>query len=137
MIGNILKSLTFVLVLPASVAAATGLPPLTENERVVGEFLAAAVGDEIRKNCPTIYPRLFYVLRKANELEDYAKSLGYTDEDIRAFRKEPENKAFLRGLRDEYLAANGVVAGDEESYCRLGRQEIENGTLIGSLLWSR
>jgi hypothetical protein len=132
---NILKSLVLAALLPASVAAATDLPPLTENERIVKEFLAAAVGDEIRQNCPSIHARIFYVLRKANELEDYAKSLGYTDEDIKQFRKAPENKAMMRGLRDDYLAQNGVVAGDAESYCRLGRQEIQNETLIGSLLW--
>ncbi|MDH3265019.1 MAG: DUF5333 domain-containing protein [Paracoccaceae bacterium] len=132
--SRILKPLLLAALLPATTAAAE-LPPLAENERVVGEFLAAAVGDEIRKNCSSIHARIFYVLRKANELEDYAQSLGYTDEDIRAFRKEPENKAFLRQLRDDYLAQNGVAAGDAESYCRLGRQEIENRTLIGSLLW--
>jgi hypothetical protein len=132
--SSILKSLALAALLPATTAAAE-LPPLTENERVVGEFLAAAVGDEIRKNCPSIHARIFYVLWKANELEDYALSLGYTEEDIRAFRKDPENKAFLRQLRDDYLAQNGVTPGDSESYCRLGRQEMENKTLIGSLLW--
>ena len=131
--SSILKTLALAAILPAG-AAAADLPPLTQNERVVGEFLAAAVGDEIRKNCPTISARLFYVLRKANELERYARSLGYSDEDIRAFRKAPENKALLRQMRDDYLAQNGVSAGDAESYCRLGRQEMQNGTLIGSLL---
>lgn len=132
--SNILKSLCLAALLPAG-AAAADLPPLTQNERIVSEFLAVAVGDEIRKNCSTIQARLIYVLRKASELEDYAKSLGYTDEDIRAFRKNRENKAMLAQMRDDYLAQNGVTPGDEESYCRLGRQEMQNNTLIGSLLW--
>ncbi len=119
----------------AGVGQTEALPPLVENERVAGEFLAVAVGDEIRKNCSSVSPRIFTVLKKAKALESYALSLGYTKDDIEAMRKNPENKERLRSLRDAYLAENGVVAGDEESYCRLGRREIENETLIGSLLW--
>lgn len=131
-----LKSLALAALMPATIAAAD-LPPLGQNERVVREFFAVAVGDEIRQNCPTISARIFYVLGKARELERYAKSLGYTDAEIRAMRKDPENKARLEAMRDAYLAENGVVPGDAESYCRLGRQEIANNTLIGSLIRSR
>jgi hypothetical protein len=123
------------LVLAAAAAAAgEGLPPLAENPRVREEFLAAAVGDEIRSNCPTLSARMVYVLRRAKELERYVLSLGYTEADIRAVRKSREARAWLRAARDAYLEANGVVPGDAESYCRLGRQEIEKGSLIGALL---
>ena len=124
------------LALCASVAAAAeGLPPLAENPRVREEFLAAAVGDEIRRNCPSLSARMAYVFRRANELEKYVISLGYTREDIREVRKSREARQWLRSQRDAYLAQNGVVPGDAESYCRLGRQEIEKGSLIGALLW--
>ncbi len=119
----------------AGVGQAEALPPLVENERVAREFLAVAVGDEIRNNCSSVSPRIFTVLMKAKALQSYALSLGYTADDINAMRKNPENKERLRSQRDAYLAENGVVAGDEESYCRLGRREIETETLIGSLLW--
>ncbi|MCV2869790.1 DUF5333 domain-containing protein [Defluviimonas sp. WL0002] len=132
--GNLLKSLTLTAFLPVATVAAE-LPPLSENQRIVSEFLAAAVGDEIRKNCPTIHARFFRVLRKANELENYALSLGYTEDDIRAFRKNEDNKALLRQMRDDYLSDNGVTPEVAEDYCRLGRQEMANETLIGSLLW--
>ncbi|MCX7644996.1 MAG: DUF5333 domain-containing protein [Rhodobacteraceae bacterium] len=126
-------SLALAALMPATVAAAD-LPPLAQNERVRNEFLAGAVGDEIVDNCPSISARMLVVISKLNDLQRYARSLGYTNEDIRAFRKSPENRAELNRLRDEYLAAHGVVPGDPESYCRLGRQEIANGTLIGSLI---
>jgi hypothetical protein len=132
--SSLIKTFLLALWPLAAQAQASGLPPLAENERVVNEFLAAAVGDQIRKNCGSISARFFYVMQRASELEDYALSLGYTEEDIEAMREDPEAKARLRAMRDEYLAQNGVVAGDEESYCRLGRREMEEGTLIGSLL---
>ena len=119
------------------VKSAPALPPLEDNHRVTREFLAASIGDEIRKNCPTISARLWRVWRKASQLEDYALSLGYSDADIRAMRENPDAKARLKAMRDAYLAANGVVAGDSDSYCRLGHDEIEKNTLTGWLLRAR
>ncbi len=128
--------LTLAALMPATVAAAD-LPPLSENERVRGEFLAGAVGDAIVDNCPTMSARMFTVIGKLRDLQQYARSLGYTDDDIREFRKSRENRAALDRMRDDYLAANGVVEGEPQSYCALGTREIENRTLIGSLIRSR
>ncbi len=135
---RLLKTATLALLLAAGAAgAARSLPPLEENRRVQSEFLAAAVGDEIRKNCPDISARMFRVIGRAKKLEDYALSLGYTDAEITAMRKDPVNKARLKALRDAYLAQNGVAPGDTASYCRLGRAEIEKNTLTGWLLRAR
>jgi hypothetical protein len=131
-----IKMLALAALIPAG-AAAADLPPLADNPRVRSEFLAGAVGDEIVDNCPRMSARMLVVISKLNALNNYARSLGYTSEQIREFRKSEENKARLNAMRDEYLAANGVVPGDAESYCRLGRREIEQGTLIGSLLRER
>ena len=127
------------LVLAASLAGASGAQaapdrPLADNPRVQSEFLAAAVGDAIRKNCPTISARLWRVWKRANDLEDYALSLGYTDDDIDAMRDDPAAKARLEAMRDAYLDKHGVTKGDADSYCRLGYEEIEKNTLTGWLL---
>ena len=129
-----LKPIALALTLVAAPASAIALPPLQDNPRVVAEFFAAAVGDEIRKNCPTISARMFRVLGRAKDLESYALSLGYTDDDIDAMRGDEAAKARLKAQRDAYLAQNGVTPGDADSYCRLGRQEIEKNTLTGWLL---
>ncbi|MCU0912045.1 MAG: DUF5333 domain-containing protein [Rhodobacteraceae bacterium] len=134
--SSTIKILALAALMPVG-AAAADLPPLAENERVRTEFLAGAVGDEIVDNCPDMAARMMVVIGKLNDLNNYARSLGYTSAQIRDFRKSDENKARLNAMRDDYLAANGVVPGDAESYCRLGRQEIEQGTLIGSLLRER
>lgn len=123
------------LMLPGQAAAT--LPPLAQNERVAAEFLAGAVGDAIRKNCPTISARMVRVWQRARELERYALGLGYTGEDITAMRKNPDNKALLKQRRDAYLSAHGVTKGDPDSYCRLGYEEIEKKTLTGWLLRAR
>ena len=124
--------LAVALILPAM--AAGSRPPLAENTRVQTEFLAAAVGDEIRKNCPTISARMWRVYQRAKELEDYALSLGYTKDDIDAMRADPTSKERLKTMRDAYLAENGVTKGNPDSYCRLGYEEIEKNSLTGWLL---
>ena len=131
MTGKIWLVAGFVAMMAGPAAA---LAPLEDNARVQREFLAAAVGDEIRKNCDDISARLWRVLSKARELEKYALGLGYSKADIKALREDKAAKARLKGLRDAYLAKHGVSKGDEESYCRLGREEIKKKSLTGWLL---
>ena len=115
-------------------ASASSLPPINQDEHIINSLLAAAIGDEIRKNCSTITPRMFRVYTKAKALERYALNKGYTEEEIDAFLdSKPERKA-MRARRDAYLAANGVTEGDAGSYCALGEKEIAEGSLTGSLL---
>ncbi len=122
------------LILIPFITRAEALPPLEDNPRVQNEFLAAAIGDEIRKNCATLSPRYFRVFSRARQLERYALDLGYTRDDIETMRKNPQAKARLRQMRDGYLAAHGVVSDNPDSYCRLGLEEIEKNTLTGWLL---
>lgn len=115
-------------------AVAEGLPPLRDNAHIWNSLFAAAVGDEIRKNCPTISARIFRALKGAKDLEDHALSLGYSEEQIEAFLGSKAEQNRMKAQRDAYLAEHGVKEGDAESYCRLGREEIARGTLTGWLL---
>ncbi|MCY3996270.1 MAG: DUF5333 domain-containing protein [Rhodobacter sp.] len=125
------------LLLPAAAFAGKELPPLEDNRRVQHEFLAAAIGDVIRKNCPTISSRMFRVIRRLHELRSYVFSLGYTRGDLDRMRKSPEAKARLADMRDAYLEKHGVTEGDAESFCRLGREEINKNSLTGWILRAR
>jgi hypothetical protein len=40
----------------------------------------------------------------------------------------------MRAKGEAYLRAQGVVAGDPQSYCAVGRKEIQKASRIGSLL---
>lgn len=131
---KILKTTLAAVLVTASAGAAMALPPLEDDPRVVREFFAAAVGDEIRNNCPSISARMLRVVVRVKELESYALKLGYSQDDITAMRKSPEAKEKLKQMRDAYLAKNGVTEGDAQSYCRLGLAEIEKNTLTGYLL---
>ncbi len=129
-----MKKIAFGLLAVTIATSAWALPPLKENPRVRGEFLSAAVGDEIRNKCPSISARDGRVAARTLELANYALKLGYTWAEINAMRRDPVAKAELVKLRDAYLAQNGAIPGDPESYCRIGRAEIAKNSLTGWLL---
>ncbi len=117
-----------------SLAAPLLAANLTTDSRITNDLTAAAVGDEIRNNCPTISANMFVAIGKAMSLKKYAKSLGATDDDIDAFLNNKNEQNRIRGLRDARLKAGGVVVGNAQSYCKLGEAEINKGSLTGSLL---
>jgi hypothetical protein len=127
------------LAIAAAVAFATPASAdvaLNKNAHITESLVAAQVGDILRKSCSSISARFVVVFQKMNALEAYARSEGYTETEVRAFLKDKAEKARIKGLADSYLAAAGVVADDEESYCASGRNEIAKETLAGSFLMS-
>jgi hypothetical protein len=110
--------------------------PLAEEKHINEQLIAAQAGDILRKTCPTISARMFVVWQKATALEDYTRAAGYTEEEASAFLKDKAQKARVKAAAMDYLTKAGVVAGDVESYCKVGRDEIAKNTLVGSILWS-
>lgn len=115
-------------------APAFGKPHLRDVAAIDDALLAVGLADEIRKTCPDISPRYFRALRFVNGLRDKARNMGYSDAEIDAYRKSPSEKARLRAEGKAYLAANGAMPGQADTYCALGRAEIEKSSPIGSLL---
>jgi Family of unknown function (DUF5333) len=110
--------------------------PLSEEPHINEQLMAAAVGDAIRKTCPSISARMVTVYFKAKELEKYARNAGYQEAEVKAFLKDKSEKARIKAMAAKYMAANGVVEGNVASYCALGNAEIKKDSLIGSLLRS-
>lgn len=124
------------LLVAAQSASAIALEPLNAEKHINDSLRAAQIGDIIRKTCPTISARLVVAYNKARDLERYALSKGYTEAEIKAFIKDKAEKRRIRTEATAWLAATGAVAGDPESYCRIGRDQIAQGTLTGQLLRS-
>lgn len=118
----------------AAPAAAAEPPPLGEVQHINDRLLAAAIGDRIRRECPTVSERRWVVRSEALKLFNHALGLGHTRRSIEAYLADPEARAAMEARRDAWLAANGAVPGDAESHCRIGRREIDQGTYLGSLM---
>ncbi len=108
---------------------------LSGDARITRELTAAAVADEIRNQCSSLRGNMIVGMSKAMSLKSYAHGLGATDEQIDAFLNDSAERNRIKQMRNRYLADNGVVSGDEDSYCALGKSEIARDTLIGSLLY--
>ena len=130
---SMIKTLALIAVMATPAFAQV---PLSQEQHINDSLVAGQVGDTIRKTCPSISAKMFVVLGKLNDLEDYDREKGYSEAEVKAFLKDKSEKARIKALAKDYLTAAGAVEGDPESYCTVGRAEIEKGTLAGSLLRS-
>ena len=120
--------------LMANASFATALPPLREVKEIDDGLFAVAVADQIRKECPSISARMFRALSYINALENRARDLGYSEEEIKAYVESKAEKARMRARGEAYLKANGVSYAAPETFCALGKSEIAKATRIGQLL---
>ena len=109
-------------------------PSLRDVEPVESGLLAISVADKIRRECGAISGRLFKAHVHLRALYDVARSQGYSDAEIEAYVTAEAEKNRMRAKRDAYLARQGVVKSDPETYCAAGRVEIRNASRIGVLL---
>lgn len=130
-----LKTLIAGAVLGAALAApAAALEPLAQEKYINDRLIAARIADRVRKNCPTINARIFYAYGEARKLKRYAEQKGYSAQQIDDFLDNKQEKKRIYAVAEDYLTRNGAKKGDAESYCRVGRAEIQKNTIIGSLL---
>ena len=89
----------------------------------------------IDENCPTLGLRKFRLLNKAFSLRKHAMTLGYSSKEVMAYVESKTEQNRFRAIAEPILAKRGVKAGDDESYCTVGRAEIKQGSFAGSLLY--
>ena len=130
-----MRKIVFSLSIVALTAgAAMAKQPLRDIKAVDDAVFDVAVADKIRKECPDISARVLKALTLYRSVRSTARSLGYSNDEIEAYGDSDIEKARMRAKGEAYLRANGVVADDPQSYCALGRKEIQKSSRIGSLL---
>lgn len=131
------KYLGAIVIAAATVAGplqAGDLPELDRESHIMRSLLSAAVSLGVSRSCPTMEIRQVYGLFKALELRNYARRLGYSDEEINAFVNDPVEQKRMEEWAWAYMQEQGVKKNDPESHCSLGKYEIERGSLSGRLL---
>lgn len=132
-----MKHKTIVAAMVVSVmttANASALTPLPKEAHINQSLMSGVVADKIRKACPSISARMIVAWGKLNGLKDYAVKKGYKEDEVRAFLKNPTEKARVKAMAADYLKSHGAVLGNAESYCNVGREEIAKKSLIGQML---
>lgn len=121
----------------AGMASATDYEPLRNDDRMHSELLGASVAYLLDENCSELGLRKFRLLNKAFSLRKHAVSLGFSTKEVMAYVDSEDEQDRFRAIAEPLLATKGVVDGQEETYCTVGRVEIEKGTFAGSLLYER
>jgi len=118
-------------------AVASDAPPLREVAEIDDRVVEIAVANRIRKRCDDISARMFDAIGLARRLEAEAKTMGYSDADIRAYMQSEPEKRLRRARRDAIFAARGIDPKDRAALCRMGHEEIARNSQIGALLRAR
>ena len=118
----------------SATSAASAQSAISQDAHITEGLIAVGIADEIRSTCDSISPRMIRAYQFINGLWSHAREAGYSDPEIEAYVDSDTEKARLKGLALAYMTQNGVVPGDAESYCTLGRTEIAEGSAIGRLL---
>lgn len=107
---------------------------LRDNAEVNNGLILAGITEKIYETCPTISVRKLRGILYLRSLYTMAKNAGFSEEEIEAYVDNEEEEARLRARADAWLADKGAVEGDPETYCAVGRAQIEAGNQIGVLL---
>ncbi|MFV0386177.1 DUF5333 domain-containing protein [Paracoccus sp. (in: a-proteobacteria)] len=107
---------------------------MAEDKYLNDRLVAARVADRIRRECPSIDFRVVAAWSQARALQKYARGQGHSDAAIDEYLDSRTVKDRIYGIAETYLTQQGAKAGDAESFCRVGRDEIAKNTVSGSLL---
>lgn len=129
-----LAKLAALACLTALPIAADAKPPLREVKEIDNELYYIAIANEITEYCPTISGRRLKAIGVMWGLRSKANGLGYSDSEIRDYVESDKEKMRMRAKGEKYLAQNGVSYENTETFCALGRKEIERNSAIGVYL---
>ncbi|MCV2893939.1 DUF5333 domain-containing protein [Lentibacter sp. XHP0401] len=118
--------------LAASMASAK--PALRDVKEIDGKMLEVGLALEISKKCDTISARKLKGLSLLWDVKSRANDLGYSDDEIDAYRKSEAEKARIRAKGEAYVKSKGLNPKSAADLCTLGKAEIAKGSVIGSLL---
>ncbi|EAR49499.1 hypothetical protein OG2516_02903 [Oceanicola granulosus HTCC2516] len=127
------------LALPIGIAALSAGPSRADNP--IGQvpairegLIATGIAVEISDKCDDLQPRVLRGLAYLESLRAHARELGYSNDEIDSFVDDKAEKNRLEAEARARLASMGAVEGQGETYCAVGRGEINRDSAIGRLL---
>ncbi|UYV35968.1 DUF5333 domain-containing protein [Rhodobacteraceae bacterium D3-12] len=118
----------------ASVSVVDAKTPLRNVKAIDDSMLTVALALEVSKKCGTINARKVKGLNFLFSLKKKANSLGYSDDEINAYRKSEKEKARIRARGEKLVKSKGFNPKDPSDLCKFGHAEIAKGSQIGALL---
>ncbi|MDT0683682.1 DUF5333 domain-containing protein [Roseicyclus sp. F158] len=129
-----LRSTALSLLLLSAAATGANAQGLRGETDINAGLKATATAVELSDNCPGVNARLLRGINYLRQLEQMAKDRGYSQSEIDAYVDSRKDKKRLEAEARAELSAKGAVEGDRESYCKVARAEMAEGSAIGRLL---
>ena len=130
-----MRVLTAALIMAGFAAtAAMAKPALRDVPEIDDQMLRVGLALEISEQCDEIGARTLKGLSVLWSVKRRANELGYTNDEINAYRKSDEEKARIRARGEAYVKSKGLDPTSAADLCKLGKAEIAEGSVIGSLL---
>ncbi len=115
-------------------SAAMAKPALRDVAEIDDQMLRVGLALEISEQCDEIEARTLKGLSFLWSVKRRANALGYSNDEINAYRKSEEEKARIRARGEAYVKSKGLDPTSAADLCKLGKSEITEGSVIGSLL---
>lgn len=132
--SDLIRSLTLVLGLAALAGTSAARPALQDDAILTEGLINTAIAYEIGRKCDRLDARILRGINFLYSLKAHAESLGYSTAEIEAYIANDAEKQRLESIARQRLRDLGGVAGEWETYCRVGEGQIAAGTQIGRLL---
>ncbi|SHE64584.1 hypothetical protein SAMN05444339_101967 [Loktanella atrilutea] len=127
-------SLFIAAALAASLGQTAQAAGLKDEAEIRDGLLVVGMAYEISEKCGSIDARKLRGITTLLNLKSRARDLGYSSEEIDTYVDDKAEKKRLEGIARAQLVQLGVVPGEEETYCAVGRDQIAKGTGVGRLL---
>lgn len=122
------------MALAAFSGAASAQTALKDVTFVREGIIATGMAFEISEKCGSLSPRKFRGINYLFSLRKHAFDLGFSSAQVDAYVNDKAEENRLKQVAYGRLADLGAVAGNEASYCAVGRAEQVKGSAIGRLL---
>ena len=109
-------------------------PALKDVAHVREGLIATGMAVELSNRCSSISPRRIRGINYLFSLRKHAFDLGFSRAEVDAYTNDKTEENRLIVIAYGRLQDLGAVAGDEASYCAVGRAQIAEGNAIGRLM---
>jgi len=107
---------------------------LKDVTRVTEGIIAVGMAVELSDKCGSLSPRTLRGINFLRSLQNHARDLGFSQSQIDDYIDNKDEERRLEAIARGRLAELGVVVGQENTYCTVGRAQMSQGTQIGRLL---
>lgn len=118
----------------AFAGATAANPSIGEVSYITEGLINTAIAYEIDQRCDSLDGRIVAGVNFLWSLKAHASELGYSDDEIKAYIDNEDEKDRLEAIARQRLRDMGAVEGEWETYCTVGRAEMAARTPIGQLL---